>query len=235
MTTVVVAARHFQNKFYSLVAWIQSKDDVPPFLKLSLPVLMSYQAQLNMSLASMLIIPTGSETSIHHRCDILCVQMSGWRLMLKTADAFTPLCIVTACITTLKRLSQALPAPTADQPAPLPPCLLPAALNAWFLQLLAGLTEQGPCLPSATGEDLANTNPSMRTNSSLRCQLRSWRSSRGSWKTLNLTAAFPWGWGKRVWRRKPPRGRSAERHWWPIGKRSPKNSWRRRGWGSVER
>lgn len=123
--TVVVVARHFQNKCYPLVVWIQSKNWATPYLKHCLPVLMSYQAQLNMSLASMWIIPTGSETSIHHRCDILCVQMSSWRLMLKTAYVFTSLCIVTACTTTLKRLSQALPEPVANQPTHLFP--LPAA------------------------------------------------------------------------------------------------------------
>lgn len=118
----VVGASQFQNKVYSPAAWIQSKNCVTLSLTRSLPVLMSYQAQLNLSLASMLIIPTGSETSIHHRCNILCVQMSSWRLMLKTAYAFTLLHIVTACITTLKRLSQPLLAPVADQP----PTRLPA-------------------------------------------------------------------------------------------------------------
>lgn len=87
---MVVGASRCQNKFHSPVVWIQSEDCVTPYLQHSLPVLMSYQAQLNMSLASMLIIPAGSETSVHHRCDILCVQMSSWRLLLKTAHAFTP-------------------------------------------------------------------------------------------------------------------------------------------------
>lgn len=89
MATVVVAG-HFNLNLYPPVVCIQSEKLCLSLSGTSLPVLGSYQAQLNLSLASVCIIPTGSETSVHHWCDILCVQMSSWRLMLKTAHAFTP-------------------------------------------------------------------------------------------------------------------------------------------------
>lgn len=85
-----LVANHFYNKFYSLViSHNVGRASSFSLWTLCLSSWAIYQAQLNMALATMLIIPAASETSIHHWCDILCVQISSWRLMLKTAHAFT--------------------------------------------------------------------------------------------------------------------------------------------------
>lgn len=65
MATVVVAG-HFNLNLYPPVVCIQSEKLCLSLSGTSLPVLGSYQAQLNLSLASVCIIPTGSETSVHH-------------------------------------------------------------------------------------------------------------------------------------------------------------------------
>lgn len=126
MATVSVTG-HFQNKVSPALVEHRVRRVMSTPIWNTPPVrVFSYQARLNMALGTVWIIPAGSETSIHHWCDILCLQMSSWRLMLKTAHAFSLSTLSEPCITSLKRLLRPLLTPAADQPdtcLPLSLCL----------------------------------------------------------------------------------------------------------------